>query len=132
MVNFGAPETVPAKYTARKLFRWNPNVTLMRTNVEENRELGTILTAKINQSTGPIKVLLPLLGVSQLDSLGGEFWWPEADQTLFQSIRQNLRADIPVIELNANINDPAFADRATEELLVMMKRRSSSADVPRS
>jgi uncharacterized protein (UPF0261 family) len=132
MVNFGAPETVPAKYTARKLFRWNPNVTLMRTNVEENRELGTILAAKINQSTGPIKVLLPLLGVSQLDSLGGEFWWPEADQALFQSIRQNLRADIPVIELNANINDPAFADRATEELLMMMKKRSSSADVPRS
>jgi len=127
MVNFWAPETVPARYAARKLFRWNPNVTLMRTNVEENRELGSILAAKVNQSTGPIKILLPLRGVSQLDSPGGEFWWPEADQALFQSLRQSLRDDIPVIELDANINDAVFADRAAHELLDLMKQTRASA-----
>ena len=123
MVNFWAPETVPPRYAGRKLFRWNPNVTLMRTNVEENRELGSILAAKVNRSTGPIKILLPLRGVSQLDSPGGEFWWPEADQALFQSLRQSLREGIPVIELDANINDAIFADRAAHELLDLMKRR---------
>ena len=127
MVNFWAPETVPARYTGRKLFRWNPNVTLMRTDVGENQRLGRILAEKINQSIGPVRVLLPLRGVSQLDSLGGEFWWPEADQALFQSMRQSLRRDIPLLELDANINDPQFADRATEELLDMMKKQSSTA-----
>jgi uncharacterized protein (UPF0261 family) len=126
MVNFAAFETVPGKYAGRKLFRWNPNVTLMRTDVDENQALGKILAEKINQSTGPIRVLLPLRGVSQLDSPGGEFWWPAADQALFQSIRQNLRTDISLIELDANINDPQFADCATQELLGMMKRQSSS------
>jgi uncharacterized protein (UPF0261 family) len=104
----------------------------MRTNVDENRELGRILAEKVNQSTGPVKVLLPLFGVSQLDSLGGEFWWPEADQGLFQSIRQNLRADIAVIAIEANINDPTFADRAAQELLEMMKKRNSKASAPRA
>jgi uncharacterized protein (UPF0261 family) len=127
MVNFWAPDTVPAAYVARKLFRWNPNVTLMRTDVDENRRLGRILAEKVNQSIGPVRVLLPLRGVSQLDSPGGEFWWPEADQALFQSVRQSLRRDIPLIELDANINDPQFADRAAAELLVMMKMRSAAA-----
>jgi uncharacterized protein (UPF0261 family) len=127
MVNFWAPETVPTRYAERKLFRWNPNVTLMRTDVDENQRLGRILAEKINQSIGPVRVLLPLRGVSQLDSPGGEFWWPEADQALFQSLRQSLRRDIPLLELDANINDPQFADRATDELLDMMKKQSSTA-----
>lgn len=121
MVNFAAAETVPSKYAARKLFKWNPNVTLMRTNVEENHALGKILGRKLNQSKGPVKVLLPLRGVSQLDSAGREFWWPEADQALFSSLRQELQTDIPVVELDNNINDPEFADRAAQELLAMMK-----------
>jgi uncharacterized protein (UPF0261 family) len=129
MVNFAAPDTVPMRYSARKLFHWNPNVTLMRTNVEENEELGKLLAAKINQSTGPVKVLLPLRGVSQLDSLGREFWWPEADQALFHRLQADLRPDIPVIALEANINDPVFADRAAKELLELMRNRPAKAAV---
>ena len=121
MVNFGAPETVPARYPDRKLYRWNANVTLMRTNVEENRRLGEIIAGKLNQSVGPVKVLLPLAGVSQLDSDGKEFWWPEADHALFESLRNGLRKDIPLIEVNANINDRIFADSAVRHLLDLMR-----------
>ncbi|MHB8218627.1 MAG: Tm-1-like ATP-binding domain-containing protein [Candidatus Sulfotelmatobacter sp.] len=124
MVNFWAPETVPAKYAKRQLYRWNPNTTLMRTNVAENQELGRILAEKINQSTGPVTVFLPGGGLSQLDSVGAAFWCPEADQALFASIRKHLRTDIPVVELTANINDPEFADRAAQALLEMMKMRT--------
>lgn len=128
MVNFWAPQTVPAQYAERKLFRWNPNVTLMRTNVEENRKLGKILAEKINQSksTGRVSVLLPLCGLSQLDSEGGEFWWPEADRALFDSLRENLRSDIPVTELDTTINDPKFAERAAQELLRLMQESKLS------
>jgi uncharacterized protein (UPF0261 family) len=128
MVNFSAPETVPVRFSGRKLYCWNPNVTLMRTNVEENRELGRILARKINQAQGPVTVLLPLRGVSQLDSPGREFWWPEANQALFRTLREQLRAEIPVIELDANINDHEFADRAAKELLAMMSGRTSQAN----
>lgn len=126
MVNFWAPETVPPQFSSRNLFRWNPNVTLMRTNVEENRELGRILADKINESTGPVTVLLPLQGVSQLDSVSGEFWWPEADAALYEALRERLRSDIPVVELDANINDPQFADRAAQELLGMLKTHTAA------
>ncbi|MFN8512885.1 MAG: Tm-1-like ATP-binding domain-containing protein [Chloroflexia bacterium] len=117
MANFGGPETVPEKYRGRKLYEWNPTVTLMRTNVAENAELGRILAEKVNLSSAPVTVFLPLRGVSQLDSPGGEFWWPEADRALYDAIKRHLRPDIPVVELDLNINDPAFADAATARLL---------------
>jgi uncharacterized protein (UPF0261 family) len=117
MANFGAPQTVPERYRGRRLYEWNPSVTLMRTNIEENAALGRILAEKANLSTAPVTVFLPLRGVSQLDSPGGDFWWPEADQSLYDAIRAYLRADIPVVELDHNINDPAFADAAAARLL---------------
>jgi uncharacterized protein (UPF0261 family) len=36
----GAPETVPARYKDRRFYRWNPNITLMRTTPGENRAIG--------------------------------------------------------------------------------------------
>jgi uncharacterized protein (UPF0261 family) len=120
MVNFWAPETVPERYRQRKLYPWNPNVTLMRTTPEENAALGQILAEKVNQSRGPAAVMLPLGGVSQLDSEGGAFWWPDADQALFAAIRSSLRSDVPLIEVPHNINDPEFADLAAKTLLGML------------
>lgn len=124
MVNFGAPDTVPAHYRDRKLYEWNPNVTLMRTTPEENTALGCTIAEKLNRSTAPAAVLIPLGGVSQLDSEGGDFWWPEADRALFDAIRTNLRPDIPVVELAANINDQAFSDHAAELLLSLINAPS--------
>lgn len=120
MANFWAPETIPDKYADRLFYKWNPNVTLMRTTPEENAELGRILAEKANRSTGPVAFYLPLKGVSILDSPGGEFWWPEANEALFAAIKENLRKDIPVFELDNNINDEAFARAVTEQLLAFL------------
>jgi uncharacterized protein (UPF0261 family) len=122
MANFGGIETVPEKYRGRLLYQWNPNVTLLRTNVEENRRMGEMLAAAANAATGPVAVLLPLKGVSMLDSPGGQFWDPEADGACYQAIKENLKPGIPVIELDDNINDPEFADRCANTLLEMLRK----------
>lgn len=123
MVNFYARETVPEKYRDRRLYVWNPNVTLMRTTPEENAELGRILAEKANKATGPVAFFLPLRGVSMLDSPGGEFWWPEADAALFEAIKRHVRPDIPVYEMDNNINDDAFADAVAGKLLELLPGR---------
>ncbi|MDF3016675.1 MAG: hypothetical protein K0R44_1900 [Thermomicrobiales bacterium] len=120
MANFGAAETVPARYHDRLLYQWNPNVTLLRTDVEENRRIGELLAVAANAATGRVAVLLPLGGVSMLDSPGQPFWDPVADGACFAAIRENLRPDIPVEELDLNINDPAFADRAVDLLVELI------------
>jgi uncharacterized protein (UPF0261 family) len=117
MANFWARDTVPAKYGGRLFYQWNPNVTLMRTTPDENAELGRILAEKANRSGGPAAFFLPLQGVSMLDAPDKEFWWPEADRALFEAIKAHARPDIPVYELDHNINDDAFADALTDKLL---------------
>jgi uncharacterized protein (UPF0261 family) len=67
-----------------------------------------------------VTILLPLRGVSQLDSPGGAFWDPEADAACYDAIKTNLRPGIPVLELDCNINDPLFAETAVEQLLGQM------------
>jgi uncharacterized protein (UPF0261 family) len=121
MANFWGPETIPDKYKDRRFYHWNPNVTLMRTTPQENAELGRILAQKANQSSAPVAFFLPLKGVSILDSPGGEFWWPDADEALFGAIKENVRDDIPVFELDNNINDEAFAAAVTEKLLAFLE-----------
>ena len=117
MVNFWAPDTVPEKFRQRKFYPHNANVTLMRTTPEECRQLGSILAEKLNLSTGPVTVLLPLQGWSMIDAPGGPFWWPEADHALHTALKQQLRPDIRVVELDANVNDPRFSRCAAETLL---------------
>jgi uncharacterized protein (UPF0261 family) len=124
MCNFGARGTVPERYADRLLYEWNPNVTLLRTNVEENIRIGTMLAETANLCAGPVKVLFPTKGVSMLDSLGNPFWDPQADRACLEAVRRGLRAEIPLIQLDCNVNDPEFADRAAQELLSMLDETS--------
>ena len=122
MANFGARDSLPERYRGRNLFQWTPTGTLLRTNVEENERIGQMIAAAANASTGPVVILLPLGGVSMLDSEGGAFWDPEADRACYEAIKDNLKPGIAVLELAHNINDPPFADRAAEVLLGMLGR----------
>jgi uncharacterized protein (UPF0261 family) len=122
MANFWGIATVPEKYKGRNLYEWNPNVTLMRTNVEENQIMGKMIAHAANESKGPVTILLPLKGVSMLDSEGERYWDPEADKACYDAIKTNLKPGIPVVELNHNINDPEFSQKAAELLLAMLKK----------
>lgn len=121
MCNFWAPETVPAQYKDRLFYQWNPNVTLMRTTPEENAKMGEIFAKKLNSSNGPVAVLIPMGGFSEVDAPGKPFWWPEADQAFVDSLKKNIRTDIPVIIMDNNVNDPEFSGKVTQTLLDMLK-----------
>lgn len=120
MANFWGIETVPERFQGRNLYKWNPNVTLMRTNVEENTRIGEMLAAAANAATAPVTIVLPLKGVSMLDSPGGRFWDPAADQACYDAIKANLKSGIPVVELDYNINDSEFAQKCAELMLEML------------
>lgn len=122
MVNFGEPASVPEKFKGRRFYHHNAQVTLMRTNPEENAQLGRILAEKCNLSTGPVTVLLPLKAISVISAPGQPFHWPEADAALFAAWKQHLRNDIPVIEYDGAINDPAFAELCARTLLSLVAR----------
>ncbi|MGB1875269.1 MAG: Tm-1-like ATP-binding domain-containing protein, partial [Akkermansiaceae bacterium] len=125
MANFGARETVPGQYEDRNFYIHNPQVTLMRTTAEECAELGKILAEKVNAYQGPVTVLIPTKAISIISAEGQPFHDPEADAALFDAIRQNLSSDIELIEMDVEINDPAFSEACTRALLANIKKANS-------
>ena len=121
MVNFGPRATVPEKFSNRKFYQHNPNVTLMRTTVEENRKLGEQIGRKAAASTGPAVIMLPLKGVSAIDREGEPFDDPQARAALFEAIREN-HGNAELIEIDQHINDPQFAEQAARRLIEMMRQ----------
>lgn len=119
MVNFGPPDTIPTQFRDRNFYHHNPTVTLMRTTPEENDRIGKEIAEKACAAQGPTAILLPLRGISAIDAEGKPFWWPEADAALFQSIR-NWVYGVEIIEVDAHINDPVFAEVAANTMLRLL------------
>jgi uncharacterized protein (UPF0261 family) len=110
MVNFGPRESVPARFAERNLYVHNPSVTLMRTTPEECAELGRRLGAKLSGATGPVALFVPLRGISAISGEGGPFFDPAADAALLAGLHETLDPSVEVHEVDAHVNDPAFAD----------------------
>lgn len=122
MVNFGPPETVPAKFKGRTFYQHSPTTTLMRTTKEENKHLGEIIARKLNRAKGPVRFIMPKKGVSFIDRIGQPFYDAEADAALAKSLRDNLNSKVEFVEMDTDINDPQFATKAVELLLGILKR----------
>jgi uncharacterized protein (UPF0261 family) len=125
MCNFGNPDTIPSKYNDRLFYKWNPQVTLMRTTPEENRKMGEVFAEKANKSKGKVAVIIPMKGYSMLDSINDKnepqlFWDVAADKAFVDGLKSKLKPGISVIEVDANINDPAFSTKAVDVFLEMM------------
>lgn len=121
MVNFGEPASVPEKFSQRRFYHHNPQVTLMRTSPEENAELGRLLADKCNLSRGPVTVLFPLKGISVISAPGQPFHDPVADAALRDAWKSHLRPDIAFEEYDGNINDTAFADLCAARLINLIR-----------
>jgi uncharacterized protein (UPF0261 family) len=124
MVNFGAPETVPEEYRGRKLYRHNPQITLMRTTADENVRQARWIAERLNRCEGEVRFLLPMGGVSALDAPGQAFWDPEADAALFETLAADLRqtGSRKLVRLPYHINDAQFAQAAVDEFLAIADR----------
>lgn len=123
MVNFGPFDTIPKKYEGRNFYKHNPSVTLMRTSVEENKLLGEKIAEKLNLAKKDTVLMIPKKGLSGIDMEGKPFHGPEENKMLFKSIKENLINNIvKVIEMDTDINDKEFAERAAQELIAMIEK----------
>ena len=119
MVNFGPSSTVPEKFKGRLFHEHNASVTLMRTTPDECTKLGEVLAHKLcTASIGTTRVILPLRGVSLIDIEGAPFYDSVADQALFSALKKGVQC--PVLEVESDINDPAFAKQAVRLLHEMI------------
>lgn len=121
LTTHGVPDAVPFHLRNRPTYYHNPEFTLVRTLRDEMAAIGEMMARKLNAASGPVTVVVPTQGLSNPNRPGGVFWDPEADAALVAELRQHLRAGIPLITVDAHLNDAAFAQRVAEEFLKLMR-----------
>ena len=99
----------------------NPNLTLVRLSVNELRSVGKIVARKLNQAKGPLRVFIPLRGFSYPDRVNLPHWEPEGNRAFIDALKETLNKSIPLVELDAHINDPEFIDPVVEAFLSLME-----------
>ncbi|QGQ95077.1 UPF0261 family protein [Paenibacillus psychroresistens] len=124
MANFGPLETVPEQLRTRQLHQHNPNITLMRTNIAENKRLGELIASKLNRYPDRVSLYIPLKGVSALDKEGQPFNGPQEDAALFQALREKLDPRIELVELDNHINDEEFALQMAKKLVFLINNQT--------
>lgn len=117
----GPLDTLPERYKARQYYVHNPLITVVSTTREEIDEVGKVMAEKLNRAKGPTKVAIPLQGLSAAGHKTGPLHDPERDRVLFGSLKSHLRPEIEVIEVDAHINDPEFAEVIAAEFTKMMR-----------
>lgn len=99
------------KYDLDKLRSW------LRLSGDELKGVAGVFAEKLNLAKGPVRVLIPLKGWSSVDCSGNPTYDPEEDRIFTRELRKELDQEIQVIEVDANMEDPEFADAVIESAL---------------
>ncbi len=122
MGTYGPLETVPADYKDRNLHVHNASITIMESTTEERVQVANTMVERLNMATGPTVVFLPLKGISVMDNVDMPFHSPEANQAMFDVIRQGVNnSNVELVELDMHINDPEFADAMSNRLVELLQ-----------
>jgi uncharacterized protein (UPF0261 family) len=114
------PEGLPTQFRNRTMRGHNPNTTSVILSKEEKAEIGGLMAQKLNRATGPVAVVLPLRGVSRQDAPGSEFYDPEGREALAETLKKHIAPKVEVVEVDGNINDPAFSEAVIALFYKMM------------
>ena len=117
---FGGVETIPPEYRDRPTHIHNPYNTNVRTSADELRQAGELVAARLNAATGPVAVLIPMLGWSGVGSPGGVLHSPQTNQAFIDALRDHLAGHIRLEQPELAINDPAFAELAARTLIDLL------------
>ncbi|MEM3678040.1 MAG: Tm-1-like ATP-binding domain-containing protein [Candidatus Bathyarchaeia archaeon] len=117
---FGRPETIPEKYRDRKIIRHSPLITDIRITREEQVKVAEEMAARLRHTRDPAVFMIPRRGFDSYSAEGGPFWEPESDRAFVEALKASLPANIEVVELNYDINDPRFAEEMVKALLALM------------
>jgi uncharacterized protein (UPF0261 family) len=109
----------------RKLFIPDAFRVQARTTSQELREIAREVARKLNQSKGPVAVLIPLKGWSSLDKEGMPLYDPGADQAFLDELRIHLTKKISLIELDLHLNTREFAEEAVNQFMKLYKAKKS-------
>jgi uncharacterized protein (UPF0261 family) len=115
-VNFGTPlkRKYKPEYESRKKFDYDSSRTFLRLSTKEMIMVADRIAEKLNKAKGPVKVLIPLGGWSSVDRRGTDFYDKDLDSVFVKELKRELRAEIEVNEVDADLDTTEFARAVVE------------------
>lgn len=113
---------IPEALHGRPVYDHNPEYTLVRATKEEMIALGHLFAERLNLARGPLIIAVPTQGLSIPNHPGGVFWDPAADRAFLDTLKAEIRPDIPVLTFERHVNDPAFGVEVAELFIELMEK----------
>jgi uncharacterized protein (UPF0261 family) len=89
----------------------------VRTSADELRSAAEVMAARLNQSKGPFRFLIPLRGWSSIDREGRPTYDPAANAAFVARLREKLDDKDAIQEVDLHFYTPEFARIAVDELI---------------
>ena len=118
-VNYMTPAKSKYKpeYYERRKYDLDKYRTWVRLSPGELKEVAAAFAQKLNLAKGPVKIIVPLRGWCSLDVPGSSTFDPQEDAIFTAALRAGLKPEIEILEVDANMEDSAFASAVVEASL---------------
>jgi len=101
---------VPAHLRDRPAHAHNRLITSVVMTPDERRQMARTMAARMAGATGPAAFVLPLRGGNEWDRPEGPLHDAEGLAAFVDEVRRTCPPNVALHEIDAHINDPAFAD----------------------
>lgn len=129
VLNFGAADTVPPHLAdgSRPIVHHNAEVTAVRLSKDELVRIAEEVAARLNEGSGPLRVVIPRCGFDSYSVQEGPFHDIEGATAFITALQQQLKGGTPVVTVETDINDPAFADLVADTFVALERSRHTGA-----
>lgn len=115
LIDFAGWQDIPPRYADRPFHAHNRLIKSSALNADERRQTAREIGERLSKSTAPVTVLLPAQGIEEWDKPGQAAHDPQAFDAFKDEMRRAIKAPAQLVEIDAHINDQAFADAALNQ-----------------
>jgi uncharacterized protein (UPF0261 family) len=110
LIDFVGWHQLPERFKNTPAHAHNRLLTSVVQTADERRDVAREICAKLSGAKGPVVFYLPLHGGNEWDRDGGPLADADALAAFCDQMRLSCPANVTLVELNAHINDAAFAE----------------------
>ena len=114
LIDFAGWQEIPERYQDRPFHAHNRLIKSSALNADERRETAREIAARLADAKGPAHVILPTGGIEEWDKPGEPAHDPDGLAAFVDEMRTAIRPPVAISEIDAHINDRAFADKALQ------------------
>jgi uncharacterized protein (UPF0261 family) len=114
LIDFAAWQEVPERFRDRPFHAHNRLIASAALTAQERRLTAREIGRRLSQSAAPVHVILPAGGIEEWDKEGQPAYDPEGLAAFLDEMRKAILPPVGLTEIDAHINDRAFADTALE------------------